>query len=484
MDRNRKLSKRTKFAFATGTLEEAMVFAASATTMIFYNQVMGLSAALCGTVFLIASIIDAISDPMVGALSDSVNTRWGRRHPFMFMSAVPLGLFFYLLYQPPQAMTEGQLFAWFTTMLVGLRLSKSFYAVPHSALGAELTDDYDERTSVFGWSWVVGSVGSAFLSLIILAVLFPSTEGFDNGLLNGDRYFYLALLGSLFCFAMVMICTLATADQIPHLHQNKPFVVNAKNYYREMLGAVIANIWMLIKNPSYIAVSVTWLILSISGGVIAVVSTYTLLYAFEFSTEQIAIRSLLVLPGAFVGLYVSSTLIKLFDKKASVIGTLLFSATLIAVPYILRLMGALPDNDSEWLIVAVYGTWLIGYFFLPSIPIIIDSQLVDITDEHELNTGQRSEGIIFSVRTFAIKMTSGLGGLIGGFALEYIHFPQNASVETITPEVITSLLWIMGPIYLAIVVLGLGFSFLYRIDRARHGDIITQLQLRRQVASS
>ena len=60
-------------------------------TMIFYNQVHGVSAALCGTVFLIASVIDAISDPLVGALSDSVNTRWGRRHPFMFLSALPPG---------------------------------------------------------------------------------------------------------------------------------------------------------------------------------------------------------------------------------------------------------------------------------------------------------------------------------------------------------------------------------------------------------
>jgi len=461
-----------------------MVYAASAATMIFYNQVMGLSAALCGTVFLIASIVDAISDPMVGALSDSVTTRWGRRHPFMFMSAFPLGLFFYWLYQPPQLMSEGELFAWFTTMLVGLRLSKSFYAVPHSALGAELTDDYDERTSVFGWSWVVGSVGNAFLSLLILTVLFPSTEGFDNGLLNGDRYFNLALIGGIFCFATVMICTLATADQIPYLHQHKPFVAGAKNYYRQLLGAIFRNIWVLVKNPSYIAVSVTWLILSISGGFIAVISTYTLLYGFEFSTEQIAIRSLLVLPGAFAGLYVSSTLIKMFDKKASVIGTLLFSAMLIGLPYCLRLMGLLPENNSEWLIIAVYGTWLIGYFFLPSIPIIIDSQLVDITDEHELNTGQRSEGIIFSVRAFAIKMTSGLGGLIGGFALDYIHFPQNASIQTITPEVVTSLLWMMGPMYMLIVVLGLGFSFLYRIDRARHGEIITQLRQQRQAVSN
>ena len=79
-----------------------MIAAAAITTMIFYNQVLGVSAALCGTAFLIASLIDGFSDPIVGAFSDSVNTRWGRRHPFMFAAALPMGIFFYLLYQPPR----------------------------------------------------------------------------------------------------------------------------------------------------------------------------------------------------------------------------------------------------------------------------------------------------------------------------------------------------------------------------------------------
>ena len=142
-ERKRKISLRTKLGFSCGALDEAMIAAAAITTMIFYNQVLGVSAALCGTAFLIASLIDGFSDPIVGAFSDSVNTRWGRRHPFMFAAALPMGIFFYLLYQPPSGLEEYQLFLWFTFMLVGLRLGKTFYAVPHNALGAELTDDYD-----------------------------------------------------------------------------------------------------------------------------------------------------------------------------------------------------------------------------------------------------------------------------------------------------------------------------------------------------
>ena len=118
-----------------------MVSAASITTMLFYNQVLGVSAALCGTAFFIASVVDGISDPLVGGLSDSVQTRWGRRHPLMFGAAFPLGLCFYLMYQPPDGLSEQGLFWWFTLTMVGVRIAKTFYAVPHAALGAELTDN-------------------------------------------------------------------------------------------------------------------------------------------------------------------------------------------------------------------------------------------------------------------------------------------------------------------------------------------------------
>ncbi|MDE0350462.1 MAG: MFS transporter, partial [Gammaproteobacteria bacterium] len=181
--RRRRISARTKLAFSSGSLEQAMVGAAGVATMIYYNQVLGVSPGLCGTAFLIASIVDAVSDPLVGALSDSVRTRWGRRHPFMFLSAFPLAVCFYLMYQPPDGLSEQGLFLWFTVTMVGVRLAKTFYAVPHSALGAELTDDYNERTSVWGWNWIVGLVGVVVLGVFVMFVIFPSTPDYANGLL-------------------------------------------------------------------------------------------------------------------------------------------------------------------------------------------------------------------------------------------------------------------------------------------------------------
>ena len=138
-ERSRRISLRTKLAFSAGSVEEAMVGAASFATMLFYNQVLGLSASLCGVVFLIASVVDGVSDPIVGAFSDRFKSRWGRRHPLMLFSALPLAISFYCLYQPPDGLTETGLFGWFLTFMVLMRTAKTFYTVPHAALGAEMT---------------------------------------------------------------------------------------------------------------------------------------------------------------------------------------------------------------------------------------------------------------------------------------------------------------------------------------------------------
>ena len=111
------ISVKTKLMFSSGALEEAMLGAASIVTMVFYNQILGASAALCGVVFLVTSIIDAVSDPLVGAWSDNFHSRWGRRHPFMLFSALPLTVSFYLMYNPPSGLTETMYFWWFLSTL-------------------------------------------------------------------------------------------------------------------------------------------------------------------------------------------------------------------------------------------------------------------------------------------------------------------------------------------------------------------------------
>lgn len=459
-----------------------MVGAAGVATMLFYNQVLGLSAALCGAAFLVASIFDAISDPLAGALSDSVRTRWGRRHPFMLLAAAPLGVFFYLLYQPPAGLSEQGLFLWFVAAMIGLRTAKTFYATPHSALGAELTDNYGERTSIFGWNWIVGTVSSVLLGAVVLFFIFPTRPGMGNGLLNASRYHTLAIVGACVCFGAVMLCTIATADQIPYLHKQESPKSGQGRSTNVALRETWRNMQRLAVNPSYLAVCLCWLILAISGGVIGVVGTYALIYAFGLTTGQMAIQNFVRIPGALLCVIVAGYLTRLLDKKLTVIITIAISCILVGLPYTLRLLGLFPPNGTTQMLAAFYAIWTIGFIVLPVVPIVIDSQLVDVADEHELQTGNRAEGLIYSIRLFAIKATGGLGGLIAGICLEAIHFPKHANAHNVTPQMIDGLLFMMGPLYYLIVFGGLGFAFVYRINRRRHEEILRVLEARRATA--
>jgi Na+/melibiose symporter-like transporter len=242
--RQRKISLRTKLLFAAGTAQEGMVTAGGIVTIIYYNQVLGLSPSLCGLAFMIAMIFDALSDPLIGAISDNFKSRFGRRHPFMFFSAIPLALGFYLLYQPLAGLSETGLFIWLTGFSMVLRFGQTMYLVPHDALGAELTDDYDERSSIFGYNAVSQMILSMVFTGILYYLIFPTTPEYENGLMNEPRYLLLSVVGAVTIIFSILVCSLGTMDQIPFLHDvdfSSKFII--KDYLSEVAK--------LLKNPSY-----------------------------------------------------------------------------------------------------------------------------------------------------------------------------------------------------------------------------------------
>ena len=116
--------------------------------LLFYSQVIGLDARLVGLAITTALVLDAISDPVVGYWSDNLRSRWGRRHPFMYASAIPVALTFFMLWNPPVGWSETALFWYLLSLAVVIRTFITFYETPSSALAPELTSDYDQRSSL------------------------------------------------------------------------------------------------------------------------------------------------------------------------------------------------------------------------------------------------------------------------------------------------------------------------------------------------
>ena len=170
-------TQRPPLTFATNVLYGvgSVAFGVHQTTltaalMLFFNQVVGLPAAWVGGAMAVTLIFDAICDPLIGEWSDNTRSRWGRRHPFMYAAAIPAAVAFYFLFNPPAGWSQVHLLIYMGAMLVTVRVLLSLYEVPSSALGPELTLDYDQRTSLMSSRFFFGTLGGAGMSILALQV--------------------------------------------------------------------------------------------------------------------------------------------------------------------------------------------------------------------------------------------------------------------------------------------------------------------------
>jgi glycoside/pentoside/hexuronide:cation symporter, GPH family len=172
----------TKLAYGAGAITYGIKDNGFAVfLLIFYNQVMGLPADLVGLAVMIALIIDAFIDPVIGHLSDRTDTRWGRRHPWIYASIIPVGLSWFLLWHPPQWGQAGML-AYLIGSAILVRSALALNEVPSLAMLPELTQDYHERTDVIRYRFLFGWLGGLTLLWLAYAVFLAPTAEQPAGL--------------------------------------------------------------------------------------------------------------------------------------------------------------------------------------------------------------------------------------------------------------------------------------------------------------
>src|ERR1700678_816428 len=164
-DRRALTSVSTKLFYGSGSIAFGVKDNGFQTILLpFYNLVLHVPAPLVGLAIFIALVVDAFLDPIVGQISDNLRTRWGRRHPLMYLSALPVAVSYLLLWNPP-AWSAGALFVYLIVVAIIVR---TFITIPSSALVPELTEDYDERTSFIAYRFFFGWYGG--LGMLVLAL--------------------------------------------------------------------------------------------------------------------------------------------------------------------------------------------------------------------------------------------------------------------------------------------------------------------------
>jgi len=462
------VNSKTKFFYGLGFISVGIKDVLYSIFVFFYfSQILGLDPIYTGSATLIAIMFDAISDPIIGSISDNFkSTKWGRRHPIMLMSAFPLGLSTYLLFLPPNGISEFDLFLWMTIFSILIRLFLTLFLVPGMSLGAELSSDYDERTVITSFRIMFTTLVSPFVCLFGLIFIFIPKEGMSTGLLNNEAYPKFAFLCAIIMILSIIISVYGTKHTIPSL---------PKMNKRENIKSLLKNISIAIKMKSFNSVVLFTMMIYIGFGIGNSLTTYFLSYFFELDQNGVAA---IIFSGGIAGilsLFIAPKLGKKYDKKtATIISTFLFGI-FMASPYNLRLLGLFPSNESPMLIVYYLILSTIGFTFLWTSMSLANSMMADVVDEYESITKQRHEGLFFSTMSFAYKLTVGAGYFFAGILLKIIAFPTQSDISEIPPETISKLGFIGGPLLMAIYLISIYFIIKYPITKQRHNEIRDKL---------
>lgn len=466
------VAMRTKLAFGIGASGEAATnWIFNALTFFFYNQVLGLAPYLAGMAVFIAIIFDAITDPVMGSISDRFHSRWGRRHPFMFAAPAPIVIAMYMIFSPPEALEGYGLFAWYTFFTVMMRGSLTLFTVPHLALGAELSDDYHERSKVMSHNNIFTYFGWMVLHIFVWFVIFPN---FELGQRNQDAYFPIVI----YCMALVTICILVSAwftrDRIPYLKQppDDGEKISLIRLFKDMKEAM--------SNPNYLHLLIGLFFLSMMIGTHETLSIYMATFYWELTPIQIGWLVLNNVLGYTVGFAVTAKLHRRYDKRATIVGSAVMLSIFWSSAVTLRLFGLAPENTTWELVAFIVGLGTFSSIGGSIINISVMSALADIADEHELKSGRRQEGIFYSARTFFAKASNGVGHVVAGFALELIEFPTNAVPGEVDADKIFSLGIVDGPFAMVWGLVAAGLYGRYKINKSYHDDIMRQLQARKE----
>lgn len=439
--------------------------------LFFYSNIMGVDAGLVGVALLIALIIDAVSDPVVGYWSDNMRTRFGRRHPFMYAALIPTAVTYFLTWNPPEGMTGNDLFPWLVATTILVRLSFTFYDVPSSALSAELTSDYDERTSLMSLRYFFGWFGGLTIQILLFRFLLVPTEEIPVGVFNVDGWKTYGFVSAICIFLAVAICAGGTHSHIPNLKA-------APAARKLTLGKIFAEIFETISNPSFRALFLATLCGLIATGISATLNQYINTIFWEFDNTQIANLTMGVYISAVLALIIAPIVGKTFGKKrgAMTIGALAF--TIAPLPVFLRLFGLLPPNGSDELFWIVISITVFDLSLIIATQMLLGSMVADIVEDSELQTGRRSEGIFFAGISFIRKLSQGAGVITASMVLAVAGLSQGGGVEAATPEEIRMLGWGYGLSLITAWTLMLICISFYRISRQSHADNLEKLKAR------
>lgn len=451
-----KLAFTTKLAYGAGDLSPAIAATIIAFFQLFFLvTVAGLSASSAGLILGIARVWDAVTDTGMGMVIERVPSRFGRRQVWLALGAVPFGLTFFLLWIVPPLDQTGTFFYYLWIVLL-FETVTTVVSVPYAALTPDLTRDYHERTSLNSFRFAF-SLGGGLLGLLLHQSIVNLFADQQTGYTVAGAVVGALAVGPFFwCFFGVReeqtrppqrSAKQSPLQQVRSAVQNRP--------YRYVMGIYLCS-WLVVQItssvlPFYITFWLQrndlqlFLIVAVQG------SALLFLFVWKRISERVGKRvSYIIGAGTLVGVEV---------------GLFFLQPGQIVPAFVLALLAG----------IGIATTYLIPWSMLP-----------DIVEFHELQTGQRREGLFYGFMVFAQKLGIGLGLFLVGALLDVFGFQspqpgQDATTLTQPASALLALRLIIGPIPAVLLLIGMLLAWRYPITRRRHAEFEEALASRPSV---
>jgi GPH family glycoside/pentoside/hexuronide:cation symporter len=423
----RRVPVATKLAYGVGSVAYGIKDNGFSTLLLlFYNQVIGLPAQMVGLAVMTALIFDAFADPFIGHLSDNTRTRWGRRHPFMYAAALPVGALYLLLWNPPTGdQTLTLIYLVVVAMLV--RTAISCYEVPSSALAPELTTDYHERTSILGFRYMFGWAGGMGMLLLTFGVFLAPSAKYPVGQLNPDGYRTYAVIAAALMIGAILLSAMGTHRQIARLPKATP--------ERNSLSSV----QRALRNRNFLVLMAAGVFSYMSQGLSFALTTYLYTYLWQFPASVLVIYTLAVMAGVALGFVIATRVSRRLGKRDAAILFLLLAIPTTTLPYILHLLNLAPSRSGPVLLPFLLVSTFVATALGVGVAILGESMMSDVVEEAQARSGERSEGVFFAGSFFMKKSVSGIGIFLSGAVLAFAGFPEAAKPGAVATPVLDRL---------------------------------------------
>ena len=432
--------------------------------LIYSTQVLGIPGYLAALALAIAMGWDAISDLILGHWSDKTQSRFGRRHPFMYAGFILLPLSFYALFNPLFELTDSTRWLYLLVTAVLIRTAVTLVEVPSVALLPDLVKDYDERNKWLVLRHAFGWYGGNGIHVINMALW---VGAFGVGVQTG--YSIYGFFGAVVIGASILISSLGTqkvASAIPPPTE----VFRFTEIWHE-----IKQIGQSVTNANFLWLFIYSLIVGAAGGMSTALYLYNVTYFFQFEGSQIAVTGIFVFASPAIAYFLAPALGCFLGKKRAAIAALVVAIVLYPIPYLMTLGGYWPESGS-WDSLICYSffvmTEVVGFIVGG---VMLDSMMADVVEDSEVRTSRRSEGLFYAARSFAGKAVSAMGIVLAGSIVSLVGMDGISSGADMTDSMRVDLASFFLPLYCGLYFSAIYLISRYRIDRDTHNQNLEAL---------